>query len=675
MLAGTLEIQMLANIARFADDMHKATDIASGAMKKIESAAASAKAALESLGIGVGLSVMFKDAVAAASLFEQASNRLNAVIKATGDTSGFTRDQLDKMADALSKSTTFDQTSIIAAQGNLLKFGRVHGETFERALKLSADYAAFTGGTMVEATQRIGKALADPIGGVTMLGRELGKLSTEQKESIANFVSQGDLASAQAVIFKKLESSIGGTAGAMNSGLFGATSAVTKAWDEFLISLGKSGPVQIIATNSLSLLAEGINHVTENLLKQNRALANNPLYNGGRLQPLPQITGDPLKSLQGSGLTIKDVQNLPTGLRPSLVPADQNATTVGQYSAMSRGAAAGAAEDAKAYAEAQKALMKELRPLADELSDAYAKADIKQKEAAQEMLANFFGISKKEMEELNGLADELGKASVDAEQRQLSAAAEMRFSFQEEENKRLGVLNEDEKRDALVDLIKSLRSQNEIEEQDWVQKQQLVQERFIEDYDNRKYWEDLKYQLYVNHEAALGNMMAKAQKQRFEFAKMTAVQQTEFVIGQLIEMTSAAAQHNRAMFEINKVAAIANAVMKGAESVLNSFAWGTEWGGPVAGAAMAAIAAAATAVNIAAIANTQYGGGITSSSAPSIAGSTQAPPSASPAPANAGSGQTTIIHVNGETFGRKQLLALIAQINETTKDGGRIVVD
>lgn len=53
MIAGTLEVQMLASMARLADDMQKSKQIVGGAMKDIESAVASAKSALGALGIGL----------------------------------------------------------------------------------------------------------------------------------------------------------------------------------------------------------------------------------------------------------------------------------------------------------------------------------------------------------------------------------------------------------------------------------------------------------------------------------------------------------------------------------------------------------------------------------------------------------------------------------------------
>ena len=54
-IAGTLEIQMLANMARLTADMNTAKNTVGGAMKNIEGAVSSAKSMLASLGVGLGV--------------------------------------------------------------------------------------------------------------------------------------------------------------------------------------------------------------------------------------------------------------------------------------------------------------------------------------------------------------------------------------------------------------------------------------------------------------------------------------------------------------------------------------------------------------------------------------------------------------------------------------------
>lgn len=98
-----------------------------------------------------------------------------------------------------------------------------------------------------------------------------------------------------------------------------------------------------------------------------------------------------------------------------------------------------------------------------------------------------------------------------------------------------------------------------------------------------------------------------------QFEKMNNLQKTQNFASALMQMTAIGAQNNRELFEINKVASIANATISGFQAVQDSFAFGAKWGGPIGGGAMAAIAIAATVANIAAIASTTFGAGGASS--------------------------------------------------------------
>lgn len=127
---------------------------------------------------------------------------------------------------------------------------------------------------------------------------------------------------------------------------------------------------------------------------------------------------------------------------------------------------------------------------------------------------------------------------------------------------------------------------------------------------------------------------------------------------------------------INKIAGVSNIAVKTPEAIANAYAWGTAWGGPPGGAAMAALAGAAMLGQAAAIASAQFGGG-GGSSAPSIAGSTAAQP-VSPVgggePGGRG-GQTVIVRMEGgDMYGGDQIRGLVKRINEATEGGGRVVL-
>ncbi|MDZ4251208.1 MAG: hypothetical protein U1A72_01365, partial [Sulfuritalea sp.] len=73
MIAGVLEVQMLANLARLQKDMTQAKGMVGGTMKGIEGAVGSAKSALAKLGIGLGIGYfasLVKGTVAAVSALD-----------------------------------------------------------------------------------------------------------------------------------------------------------------------------------------------------------------------------------------------------------------------------------------------------------------------------------------------------------------------------------------------------------------------------------------------------------------------------------------------------------------------------------------------------------------------------------------------------------------------------
>ena len=80
MIAGSLEIQMMANLARLQSDMDSAKRMVGSATSQIEQAAAKATAALAGLGIGLG-AVQFVSMIRGSI---DAADKLNDLSKSTG---------------------------------------------------------------------------------------------------------------------------------------------------------------------------------------------------------------------------------------------------------------------------------------------------------------------------------------------------------------------------------------------------------------------------------------------------------------------------------------------------------------------------------------------------------------------------------------------------------------
>ena len=184
--------------------------------------------------------------------------------------------------------------------------------------------------------------------------------------------------------------------------------------------------------------------------------------------------------------------------------------------------------------------------------------------------------------------------------------------------------------------------------------------------------------LELKHMDELYAIRAKGMKDIADVTKMSWQQQAQTASQHMMQMTQAAASGSKAMFNINKAASIANALLSARESITNSYAAGSKIGGPKVGAAFAAVAAAATAAQVRQLSSTSFSAGAGSAGSVSAGGGGGGAPSASaaatlPNTQQAGgggaAGQNVTIQLQGEVFGREQVRGLINQINEAVADG------
>ena len=127
-------------------------------------------------------------------------------------------DRLVGLAEKTARLTGVDQNLIKEGQALLLTFKSVSadadkvGGVFDRATKASIDLAAAGFGSVTSNAVQLGKALEDPIKGLAALGKSGVTFTDEQKALIKTLVETGDVASAQEIILKAVESQVGGTA-------------------------------------------------------------------------------------------------------------------------------------------------------------------------------------------------------------------------------------------------------------------------------------------------------------------------------------------------------------------------------------------------------------------------------------------------------------------------------
>jgi hypothetical protein len=260
-----LFVDVEARFAQFQQSLDKITQSTHASVKQIEKAFGGVRTVLSGLGAGVSVGAFATALIRETKEAEQASARLSAALRATGGAAGFTKGELDELAESMQDALGFDDEAVRDAQATLLRFGNIQGRVFKDAIRLSADLAAALGTDLPEAAQQIGRALQSPTEGLRGFQQAFGKLAPEQEKFIHELVRQGRAVEAQREILKLYEERIGGTAKEMNTGLTKATRDAANAWGDFLEALGQTEGKLSFVREGLSGLSSLLKDVTSSI--------------------------------------------------------------------------------------------------------------------------------------------------------------------------------------------------------------------------------------------------------------------------------------------------------------------------------------------------------------------------------------------------------------------------
>lgn len=155
---------------------------------------------------------------------EQVSNnRLAAIAKSMnifGSEAGTVVKRLQDYSSVQQLALGIDDDVIKSTQAKLLTFKDLAasadsaGGAFDRATMAAMDMAAAGFGDASNNAVQLGKALQDPIKGVTALARSGVTFTEQEKEKIKALVESGNLLDAQNMVLKAVEMQVGGTAAA-----------------------------------------------------------------------------------------------------------------------------------------------------------------------------------------------------------------------------------------------------------------------------------------------------------------------------------------------------------------------------------------------------------------------------------------------------------------------------
>ncbi len=171
-------------------------------------------------------------AIAAESVL--ADKKIEAVLKSTKGAAGITKDNVNELAESMSKLTNFSEIEVKSAEHMLLTFTGISKDAFPGATEAVLNMSTALGQDLKSSSIQLGKALNDPIAGATALRRVGVALTDQQQEQIAVFMKSGDILSAQKIIINELGTEFGGIAR-----LTGTGSAQLKHMvEEVQVSLG-----------------------------------------------------------------------------------------------------------------------------------------------------------------------------------------------------------------------------------------------------------------------------------------------------------------------------------------------------------------------------------------------------------------------------------------------------
>lgn len=234
-----VEIALLADAGAMVRGFRQGKDAADefeGVLGKTQKAVGVMDKAIAGAAVALGgaFVVALKTGVESLMAHEKADAQTAAAIKSTGGAANVSAKQIGQMADALEKKTGIDDVAIKQGSNLLLTFTKIRNEAgagndiFNQTTSIMADVATAMGKDPTSAAMMLGKALNDPVKGVSALGRAGVQFTKEQKDQIKTLVESGRTMDAQKMILKELETQFGGSAEAAGK-TFGGRLNILKA--------------------------------------------------------------------------------------------------------------------------------------------------------------------------------------------------------------------------------------------------------------------------------------------------------------------------------------------------------------------------------------------------------------------------------------------------------------
>lgn len=194
---------------------------------------------------------------------EQINAQTAAAIRSTGGAAGVTAEQVGELANSIESATGVSGEMIQQGENLLLTFTNIKNragegnDVFNKTTAIMADMSAALGTDAKGAALQLGKALNDPIQGVSALQRVGVSFTEGQKASIKAMQEHGNIAGAQKLILAELNKEFGGSAAAFGKTWPGILEKAGAAWENFGDAL--LGPLMPAFKAGMATMADTVN--------------------------------------------------------------------------------------------------------------------------------------------------------------------------------------------------------------------------------------------------------------------------------------------------------------------------------------------------------------------------------------------------------------------------------
>lgn len=215
-----------------------------------------------------------KEGIKGAEAAQQASRLTEQVITSTGQAANVSSKDVDKLSMSLSAKTAVDNDVIHSGANLMLTFTNVknaagkNNDIFNQSVGIANDMSKALGQDMKSSVMQLGKALNDPVKGMSALRRVGVSFTADQTAQVKALTASGNAMGAQKIILAELNKEFGGAAKAMADPI----QRVKIATDDLGKSIGGLflGPMKVGATGIADLEDKAI-HFFESLQEKEAA--------------------------------------------------------------------------------------------------------------------------------------------------------------------------------------------------------------------------------------------------------------------------------------------------------------------------------------------------------------------------------------------------------------------